>query len=285
MAAGSPARRGSYFSTIDFLDAGGERIIAAPGQFLYRAPDEQPGALGQFGAALHATVGDADLGFYALRYNARSPVVATAGCFGGCDMPGQVGAYRLVYARGINIFGASASTFLGNDNIAGEISFRQNAPLLASANLGSSPVPRGDTVNGQVSIVAERPATALWDRVTLSAELAGNTLLDTTVDPGGRDPATTRSAAAVQAELTFDYFHVLPALDISPFVAASYGLGGRSSVDAEMVGATGDVTIGVRATYRNVWHVEVRVTDYIGSVGPQPLADRNFFAFNVRRTF
>ena len=276
---------GSYFSTIDFLDAGGERIIAAPGQFLYRAPDEQPGAWGQFGAALHATVGDADLGFYALRYNARSPVVATAGCFGGCDMPGQVGAYRLVYARGINIFGASASTFLGNDNIAGEISFRQNAPLLASANLGSSPVPRGDTVNGQVSIVAERPATALWDRVTLSAELAGNTLLDTTVDPGGRDPATTRSAAAVQAELTFDYFHVLPALDISPFVAASYGLGGRSSVDAEMVGATGDVTIGVRATYRNVWHVEVRVTDYIGSAGPQPLADRNFFAFNVRRTF
>jgi hypothetical protein len=147
------------------------------------------------------------------------------------------------------------------------------------------PVPRGDTAYGQVSIVAERPANALWDQVTLSAELAGNTLLDTTVDRGGRDSATTRSAAAVQAELTFDYFHVLPALDVSPFIAATYGLGGRSSVDEEMVGGAGDVTIGVRATYRNVWHVEVRVTDYIGSPGGQPLADRNFFAFNVRRTF
>jgi hypothetical protein len=157
--------------------------------------------------------------------------------------------------------------------------------LLAAANLGPSPVPRGDTVNGQVSIVAERPASAFWDRVTLSAELAGNSLLDATVDPGGRDPTTTRSAAAVQAALAFDYFHVLPALDISPFVAASYGLGGRSSVDPEMVGATGNVTTGVRATYRNVWHVEVRVTDYMGSASSQPLADRNFFAFNVRRTF
>jgi hypothetical protein len=276
---------GSYFSTTDILDAGGERIISAPGQFLYRTPDQQPGAWGQFGAALRVTVGDADLGFYALRYNARSPVVATAGCSGACDQPGQVGTYRLIYARGIDIFGASASTFLGNDNIAGEVSFRQRAPLLASANLGSSPVPRGDTVHGQVSIVAERPASTLWDQVTLSAELAGNSLLDTTSDPGGRDPTTTRSAAAVQAALSFDYFHVLPALDVEPFISASYGIAGRSSVDPEMVGATGEVTTGVRATYRNVWHVEVRVTDYIGSAGSQPLADRDFFAFNVRRTF
>jgi hypothetical protein len=45
------------------------------------------------------------------------------------------------------------------------------------------------------------------------------------------------------------------------------------------------VTLGVQATYRSVWHVEVRATGYIGSAGRQPLADRNFFAFNVRRSF
>jgi hypothetical protein len=275
----------SYFSTTDILDAGGERIIAAPGQFLYRESDQQPSPAGQFGAALHATIAEVDLGLYALRYSARSPVVTTTGCTGVCDLPGQVGTYRLVYPTGIDIFGASASGLVGSDNVAGEVSIRQGAALLARSNLGTAAPPRGDTAHGQVSIVAERPASALWDQMTLSAELAANSLLDATVDPGGRDPATTRSAAAVQAEVTFDYFHALPALDVSPFVGASYGIGGRSSVDEEMVGATGDVTIGVRATYRNVWHVEVRVTDYIGSAGPQPLADRNFFAFNVRRTF
>jgi len=78
---------GSYFSTADILGAGGERIIAAPGQFLYRAPDQQPGAWGQFGATLRATVGDADLGLYALRYNTRSPVVTTAA--GGTQLSGD----------------------------------------------------------------------------------------------------------------------------------------------------------------------------------------------------
>jgi hypothetical protein len=183
------------------------------------------------------------------------------------------------------VLGASASTFLGNDNLAGEISFRQGAPLLPRPDLVLLAPPRGDTLHGQVSIIAERPANALWDQATLQAELAANTLLDVTTDSRGRDPATTRSAAALQGQLTFDYFHVLPGLDVSPFVAAEYGFAGRSSVDAEMVGGTGDVTIGVRATFRSVWHVEVRLTDYIGSAGSQPLADRSFFAFNVRRSF
>jgi hypothetical protein len=275
---------GSYFSSTDILDAGGERIIAAPGQFFYREADQQPGPWGQFGVALHATVGDVDLGFYALRYNARSPIVTTTGC-ASCDRPGQIGTYRLVYARGIDVFGASASGLIGNDNVAGEVSVRQGAPLMARADLGSAALPRGDTAHGQVSIIAERPASALWDQVTLQAEVAANTLLDTTVDQGGRDLATTRSAAAVQAIMTFDYFHVLPALDLSPFIAAAYGIGGRSSVDAEMVGGTGNVTVGVQATWRTVWHLEVRATDYIGPATIQPLADRSFFAFNVRRTF
>jgi len=74
-------------------------------------------------------------------------------------------------------------------------------------------------------------------------------------------------------------------LDLSPFVAFAYGLAGRSSVDAEMVQGAGNVTIGVQATWRSVWHAEVRLTDYIGSAGQQPLADRSFIAFNVRRSF
>jgi hypothetical protein len=275
----------SYFSTTDDLDVGGERIIASPGSYFYRGPDQNPGATGQFGAAIHATIGNADWGLYALRYNARSATVTTAGCGGPCSLPGQIGAYRLVYARGIDVFGISASGFIGNDILAGELSLRRGAPLLARDDLFQSPIPRGDTGHGQISIVGERPANALWDRISLQAELAANTLLATTSGESGRDPTTTRTAAAIQGQLTLDYYHLLPALDLSPFVAASYGITGQSSVDPEMVGGTGDVTIGLRATYRTVWHIEVRLTDYIGSANRQPLADRNFMAFNVRRTF
>jgi hypothetical protein len=71
---------GNYFSPVDYFDSGGERLITAPGRYLYRATDQQPGVAGQFGAALHVTLGNADLGVYALRYNARSPVVAMGPC-------------------------------------------------------------------------------------------------------------------------------------------------------------------------------------------------------------
>ena len=279
---------GSYYSTADFLDAGGERIITAPGRYLYRTPDRQPGASGQFGAALHLTLGNVDLGLYGLRSNARAPFVAEAPCAGSCSLPGQTGTYRLIYVRGVDVFGASASSFIGNDTIAGEVSFRQGAPLAARAVLGpaiATEPPRGDTLHGQVSVVAERPAGRLWDQATLAAELAGNTVLDAGSGGAPRDPRSTRSAVAIEGQLTLDYFHVLPALNLSPFAAAAYGLAGTSSVDGEMVQGAGDVTLGVQATFRDVWHLDVRATAYIGSVGVQPLADRAFASFNIRRTF
>lgn len=273
---------GSYFSTADFLDAGGERIIVAPGRFLYRVTDRQPGASGQFGAALRATVGDIDLGLYALRYNARQPFVTPLPCPVICNLPGQTGAYRLTYVRGISVLGASASTLLGDDNVAGEISWRHAAPLFTAEGFGPSG-PRGDTAQGQISIVAERPANWLWDRATVAAELAANTVVATAA--GRALHGVTGGAAAVEGQITLDYFHVRPGLDLSPFIALSYGLIGRSSVDPEMVANAGNVTVGIQATYRTVWHLELSVTDYIGSAGRQSLADRSFAAFNLRRSF
>ena len=82
-----------------------------------------------------------------------------------------------MYPTGIDVFGASASGLVGSDNVAGEVSIRQGAALLARSDLGTAAPPRGDTAHGQVSIIAKRPASALWDQVTLQAELAANTLL------------------------------------------------------------------------------------------------------------
>jgi hypothetical protein len=103
--------------------------------------------------------------------------------------------------------------------------------------------------------------------------------------PRRRQPGNHTVRRGVQAQITFDYFHVLPALDLAPFIAADYGIGGRSSVDGEMVGGAGNVTVDVQATWRTVLHLEMRATDFIGSATEQPLADRSFFAFNVRGTF
>ena len=140
---------GSYFSVADFVDTGGERIIAGPDQYLVRGPDITPGSA-QFGGALHVDTGPVDVGFYALRFNAKYPELyirpgVYAGGYPGAgseaavetiehtesygvpsgtgaggaykiNIPpgtysgvGNVGSYDLVYPEGIQIFGTSAS--------------------------------------------------------------------------------------------------------------------------------------------------------------------------------
>src|SRR5260370_20684307 len=68
---------GSYFSFLDFADAGGERILAGP-LSLYRYPDEKPRNMGQWGVALRYSSDKlgADCGLYSLTYADKLPPLA-----------------------------------------------------------------------------------------------------------------------------------------------------------------------------------------------------------------
>jgi len=138
---------GSYFSGADFFDVGGQRVIlgqipGGPGIYAYRVKDLRPPIdNGQFGASLQATLGNYDLGIYALRYDSKSPVVLTSTPqpTGG---PGiNAASYYLGYARDIQIYGASLGTTVGPVNVAGEISGRRNMPLVELAAVPSPSYP------------------------------------------------------------------------------------------------------------------------------------------------
>ena len=47
----------------------------------------------------------------------------------------------------------------------------------------------------------------------------------------------------------------------------------------------GDLTIGVTATYREVWTGGISYTNFIAPPGRNAYADRDFIQFNVERTF
>ena len=114
---------GSYFSTTDILDAGGQRDFGTGGMpTLYRGADDFPHGVGQFGVALLRSDAGLDWGLYALRADTRAPSVIT---YPADD------AYHLAFARGIQVFGASASTYAGAANVAGEISLHRDTPLVA----------------------------------------------------------------------------------------------------------------------------------------------------------
>lgn len=135
---------GSYLSDADFLDAGGERLIVAPNEYLYRGPNVTPSSSGQFGIAVHTTQNDIDFGLYALQFNAKEPEIflipGIAEGAGGLPIitnpdivnlkQGRIGDYELVYPEHIEVYGVSFSFYAGDNAIAGEISARRNMPLV-----------------------------------------------------------------------------------------------------------------------------------------------------------
>jgi uncharacterized protein DUF1302 len=306
---------GSYFSDADFLDAGGERIIAAPGQYLYRTPDVRPSASGQFGAAMHVTMDDVDYGFYALQFHAKEPQLLIFS-FPALQPPDSLGVYWLTFPSYIQSYGASFSTYAGESTLAGEVSLRRNMPLV-SATLFSLPggggggygggaayaAPRvpespplqpntsvldyaaGNTLHAQLSSVSTLSPNSFWQGADLSAEIAMNDRLNVTRSPALLASGRDSFAAAFRGVFEPHYYEVLPALDLSVPIGFGYDLFGKSSVDSSMNAGAGDFELGVSATYRTVWEGSLTFTHFFGPVDRQPFADRDFISLSVQRTF
>jgi hypothetical protein len=204
----------------------------------------------------------------------------------------------------------SGSTYLGDANVAGEISVHRNTPLDVTPGLGASSslgsgyaggivysqylwqlvnparsqwnisTIRGTTVNAQISMQAQFAPNRFADGASLQVELAGNQLVSYATPPD-----RTRFALAARAVLTPQYFQVAPGLDLSVPVGFGLGLVGRSSVDASQNAGAGFVSFGLNATYHVVWEVALSFTHFIGGPRIQPLADRDFATISIARTF
>jgi hypothetical protein len=285
---------GSFFSTTDILDQGGQFYYGQNGApNLYRAADDIPHGIGQFGVALRQSGGTVDWGVYALRADARSASLEFD--------PAQY-SYHAYFPRGIGVLGASLSGYAGDANVAAELSLHDGTPLDVSGALPAAggnapyapaiiaphapPAPpsiRGQTgtsVNGQVSVDAQLPPNAWANAVILQAELAGNAVVTSFVPPG-----RTTAALAARAVMTLQYFRIRPGLDMALPLGFGLGLWGRSAVDASQNAGTGFVSVGANLTYHVVWQGGLSFTHFVGGAGLQPLADRDFATLSITRTF
>lgn len=306
---------GSYFSTVDILDAGGERILAGPGAYFARTGDEKAKSSGQGGIQLrYRPQGlDAELGLYAANFHAKDPVVYTS--FAGQNLAaGQLGQYRLVFPEDIRVVGASFSTTLGSANVAGEVSYRNNMPLVprggsvfvppgVSANNSGNPLyPVGDTLHAQVSWINLLSPSMLWEGGSIVGELAWNRRLGISRNADALDPNATRDAAAIRMVFQPSYFQVINGLDINVPIGIGYGIFGNSSVINPGFGVRhgGDLSIGLSGVYEQVWKFGLTYTHYFGPeatvIAPpnaavqaysygQSFKDRDFVSLTVQRTF
>jgi hypothetical protein len=307
---------GSYFSTVDLLDEGAERIIAqaptanSPGLYFYRGPDQRAPVNGQYGIAIHYDPPDADydLGFYALQYNETAPQIYTFAS-GSAQFVSptalSLGTYELIYPTRIQIYGVSGSTTLGPVNYAGEISIRTNDALESNVSLGpgetanntnDTAYAKGDTLHYQASEVYLGGGNALWQGCSLLTEIAGMNLLAITshkenygyaLPYGGY--SRPHMALGLRTLFTANYFHVLPGLDVNIPIGLGWNFMGHApdtpGFNNTGIDRGGDLTVGVSFTYHNVWTGGVSYTRYIAPPQRNPYADRDFVQANVERTF
>lgn len=312
---------GSYFSTVDVLDAGGERFFVGPPMIpggplaaFYRAPDLEAKDSGQGGLALRwrPEGHDVEYGFYAVRYHDKTPQTYAVPGVGVNPFIGQAGVYQLVYPQNIKAYGFSFSTVVADANVAGELSFRRNAPLVSDGQIipalgafdnDSNPAYAvGNTVHLNLSAIYAWQKTAIFDNATITAEAGWNRVQKVTRNPAALDPNTSRSAWGLRFIFEPNYYQVLPGLDIAVPIGVGYNPAGNAAAVGGFNGGVddgGDVSIGLKGTYLGRLKFSLTYTHYLGSEGTtltptlagyqftfkQAQKDRNFVAFSAEYAF
>lgn len=311
---------GSYFSSADLLDAGGERILAGPNAIIPGGPpfsfsrtgDLEAKGSGQGGMQVrYRPEGqDIEFGLYAARYHSKAPVAYLYPGAGFNPVTGQVGTYQLAFPENIKTYGASFSTTVGDANVAGEISFRRDMPLVAqggsvvvpfgvTADNRDNPLyPIGNTAHMQISWIALLKPAALWQGGSFVGEVAWHRRLSVTKNATALEPNATRDATAIRMVFEPAYYQVLNGLDVTVPIGIGYGLFGKSSVlnPGFSTYHGGDLSVGLKGDYLKVWKFGLIYTHFLGgeaaTVTPQnafsygqSLKDRNFISLNVQHTF
>ena len=307
---------GSYFASSN-LPWGSEQpeFVGIPnvGNFvLGPGGDRKPKNSGQFGLQLKWRLADTDLGFYAARYHDKGGQLY--GQLNAQAVPGPggtlPGSWYFVFPEAVKTYGVSATRSFGDFNFSAEASLRDDMPLRSTNMLygffPGQPQPRyatGRTAHLNLSTLASFGPSFISRESSLVAELAWNRVLHKDDPDGELDAGRTRDATAVQLIFTPTYRQALPGLDLSVPVGLRYTLDGRSAITAWDARGNGSTNVGLEGNYLGVWQFALNYTHFIGKAVPfvdfspsltggspiygqgNSLADRNFVALTLRRTF
>jgi hypothetical protein len=313
---------GSYLSSYDAAGAGNTAFLVAPtnsgAPAFYAIGDMKAKNSGQDGLQLkfNPAGSDVEYGLYAARYHDKSPNFYLG--FNPGFPPGAPSTLQAVYAQGVRTFGASASTVLLGANVAAEVSVRRNTPLVSDPtpnflsargpgifadNSGNPAYAVGNTAHVNLSAIFVMPTTPWFQGASLLGELAWNRATSVKYR-GSLDPNTTRDATSARVIFEPAYYQVADGLDLSIPIGLGYNIDGRSRAIFNFNGGSahgGDFNIGVNATWRQDWKIGFSYVRFLGSAGTflknnpatdtpmlsyaQPLKDRDYLSFNLKRAF
>ncbi|MGJ7512944.1 DUF1302 domain-containing protein [Pseudomonas baetica] len=302
---------GSYFSTLDVIGDGAERLIAGPPVIpgggplaFFRGKDMKARNSGQGGLQVRFSVDETDYGIYAIRYHDKTPqLYLRPGALN--PVSGQIGEYRWVFPEDITAYGASFSRTFGDYNIAGEVSVRRNTPLISGGavdltgtgdNDGNPLYAVGNSLHAQVSWLATLGPSFISNEASFLGEVAWNRRTSITKNPDLLSPNADRDAANIRVLYEPSYRQFFSGVDISVPLGLGFGIGNSSVVGSFNGDHVGDVSVGLKATYLSDWKAGLTYTHFFGPEGTflddtsfpsykQSMKDRDFVSLSLQRTF
>ncbi|MBU1295933.1 MAG: DUF1302 domain-containing protein [Gammaproteobacteria bacterium] len=295
---------GSYLSIGDTLV--GEKLLAGPYTATHTSDDEGSDS-GQYGLQLKWSDFDidADFGLYAIRFDASSPSNNVDVILDSSFHPSQ---YKWAYAKGIEAYGFSMAKTVGIWSLAGEVSYRFNAPLASTSqtitpngvqydNDKNPGYAVGETAHAQFSWLASLGPNFLSKESSFVGEIAWNTRVKTTKNEDMLNPYADKSAVGLRIVYSPTYRQAFDGVDLSPSVGFSHTWGKSSAVGPSFgVDDGGDINVGLNAVYLNRWNASLNYIKYLGEEGifndstnnytyKQTLKDRDFISASVSTTF
>lgn len=263
---------GTYFAASDVILAGPPRINP-----VFRRVDAIEGDKGDVGVALRwrpTWLDEPNLGFYYRKFDDKGPTWAAQ------LVPGS-GQARTVYAKDIELWGASIGTSLFGSAVSGEVSHRRNMPLLTAGVTSAAQGfegPRGETWHALVNSTTTFNKTSFWSNAVLLLELSYQHLDKVTKNASAFKSRNTTPGACtdeiVQGCATKDAWHLamaftptwsqaLPSVDLSMPIVYQVGLKGNAATTG--INEGGQVArIGLAADYQGRQKLELGYTAYWG---------------------
>lgn len=298
---------GSYFSSTDMLDDGGERLWADPSgaAFFLRGRDIDAKDSGQAGfyVKYRPDKVPVDYGFYAARYHSKGPQLYLNPGIMADPSIGKIGEYRLVFPEDIKTVGVSVGTVLRGANVAAELSFRSDMPLISSPGLDPELVGDnsdnplyaiGRTAHLNLSLTNAFGKKRFWDNAQLTFEAGGNRVLSITENRARFNAATTRDAWGFRVLFEPNYYQVMPGLDLAVPMGLGWNPKGKTGVVAGFNGGAhegGDLNIGLKGVYLGLTRISLTYSAFIGTTRTannpfgNVLSDRDYASFTIQRTF
>jgi hypothetical protein len=316
LAFDSPQQAQAFADSLPNIPAFAALKAFLPTTYIPRGRDIKADGAAQYGLALRWLVpelNDSELGFYYLRYNTNLPMIGlTVGqpvLIPGID-PLPVGTSSRYYAEYLekrDLYGLSFNTSIGGDSflnglsLAGELSYRPNAPIalglgefLPSALLGNlAGLPVGTRLDGyrekpmwQASLVGIYSFNGLFgsDVATLLAEVVGDRVqgLESDIDYNG----ATSSAWGAQSSLTLTYSNVFNLINLVPSVSYQYGINGVApQLTNGLLEERKSYSLGVDAVYQESLTFGVKYVGFSGAGLANKSSDRDYLSLNIKYSF